>query len=75
MGVAAFPAAAVLVLLLAVLLAALPGVTAIAGLAGRLDTVPEGLPGWLATGLVAVKLLRFGPILAIALVRADEDQQ
>jgi hypothetical protein len=73
-GVAAFPAAAVAVLLLAVLLAALPGVTAIAGLTGRLDPLPEGVPGWLAIALVSLKLLRFGPpLLAVALVRREED--
>ena len=75
MGLAAFPAAAVVVLLLAVLLAALPGVTAIAGLTGRLDLLPEGIPGWLAIGLLSLKLLRFGPpLLAVAFVRAGEDE-
>jgi hypothetical protein len=74
MGAAAFPAAAVVVLLLAVLLAALPGVTAIAGLTGRLDLLPQACPGWLAAGLVSLKLLRFGaPLLAVALVRPEED--
>ena len=75
MGVAAFPAAA-LVLLLAVFLAALPGVTALAALTGRLDLLPEGIPGWLAMLLGSLKILRFGsPLLAVALVRTGEDEQ
>ena len=75
MGVAAFPAAAVVVLLVAVLLAALPGVTAIAGLTGHLDLLPQGIPGWLAMGLVSLKLLRLGPpLLAVALVRTEVDE-
>ncbi len=73
-GAAAFPAA-VVVLLLATLLAALPFVTAIAGLTGRLDPLPQGVPGGLAAVLVVAKLLRFGsPLLAVAMVRADEDE-
>ncbi len=76
MGAAGFPAAAVGVLLLAVLLAALPGVTAIASLTGRLDLVPEALPGWLALGLATVKVLRFGPpLLAVALMSGAEGEQ
>jgi hypothetical protein len=76
-GLVALPAAAVVaVLLLALFLVALPAATAIAGLTGRLDSLPVGVPGWLAATLVSVKVLRLAPVLvAAALVRTDEDEE